>query len=475
MANTKISALPANTNPTGSEELVYALNNANGKMTLNTMKTFSNSWQQAALVSGVNIKTINGDSILWSGNLVIQWWGGGWAGAAYDAVVDASGGGDYTNVSAAIAAGKYNIFVKNWSYTETAWWDPYSNSKSKLRIVWESESGVQITFPSTATTAHGYLIDMRYGNAADFYMENVSFNITLTSSNAIFYRDNWWTNFIVKNCTFTYTTNVATPTATQHTLFYTKVVSSASDAVEWWRVYSGLYGCSLNTETTKIINIAYDILVADMCKFSSSAWRIQLVHTNNNSKLYNCYVDAYELGWLYAVEFYNSYINITTWNVYDGNWYNITINRIDNSKLKIWTLQNTPTIYLWLCTNSDINCWTYDIGWTIVFNGIESIKSNCKIKCGELYVGRHTEDCVVDATSLKLGQWYTRINWCRFYSWLTAVTFSTNDCIITWNVFEWTWTMSITGNDIILTSNWLKWMSLTDTWTWTQKANNVTA
>lgn len=77
MANTKISALPANNNPTGSEELVYALNNANGKMTLNTMKTFSNSWQQAELVSGVNIKTINNESILWSGNIDVSW-GGGW-------------------------------------------------------------------------------------------------------------------------------------------------------------------------------------------------------------------------------------------------------------------------------------------------------------------------------------------------------------------------------------------------------------
>lgn len=40
MANTKISALTANTNPNWSEELVYAYNNANGKMTLNTMKSF---------------------------------------------------------------------------------------------------------------------------------------------------------------------------------------------------------------------------------------------------------------------------------------------------------------------------------------------------------------------------------------------------------------------------------------------------
>lgn len=79
MANTKISALTALTNPTWNEELVYALNNANGKMTLDTMKTFANTGQQAALVSGVNIKTINNTSILWSGNIDVSWWGG-WGG-----------------------------------------------------------------------------------------------------------------------------------------------------------------------------------------------------------------------------------------------------------------------------------------------------------------------------------------------------------------------------------------------------------
>lgn len=77
MANTKISALTANTNPNWSEEFVYAYNNANGKITLNTMKTYANTGQQAELVSGVNIKTINNTSILWSGNIDVSWWGGG--------------------------------------------------------------------------------------------------------------------------------------------------------------------------------------------------------------------------------------------------------------------------------------------------------------------------------------------------------------------------------------------------------------
>lgn len=75
MANTKISALTANTNPTWNEELVYAYNNANGKMTLSTMKTFAVSWKQDTLVSWTNIKTINNTSLLWSWNISIS--GGG--------------------------------------------------------------------------------------------------------------------------------------------------------------------------------------------------------------------------------------------------------------------------------------------------------------------------------------------------------------------------------------------------------------
>ena len=56
MANTKISALTANTNPNWSEEFVYAYNNANGKITLNTMKAF---------VWGAWVTTLNADANIW--------------------------------------------------------------------------------------------------------------------------------------------------------------------------------------------------------------------------------------------------------------------------------------------------------------------------------------------------------------------------------------------------------------------------
>lgn len=58
MANTKISALTALTNPTGSEEFVYAYNNANGKVTLNTMKSFIAWW-------GGGVTTLNADANIW--------------------------------------------------------------------------------------------------------------------------------------------------------------------------------------------------------------------------------------------------------------------------------------------------------------------------------------------------------------------------------------------------------------------------
>lgn len=56
MANTKISALTANTNPSWSEEFVFADNNANGKITLNTMKAF---------VGWAWVSTLNADANIW--------------------------------------------------------------------------------------------------------------------------------------------------------------------------------------------------------------------------------------------------------------------------------------------------------------------------------------------------------------------------------------------------------------------------
>ena len=177
MANTKISQLTLNTNPNGWEELVYAYNNTNGKMTLNTMKAFATANTQEELVSWTNIKTINWNSILWSWNLVISWWG--WSGEDndYDAVVDASGNWDYTSISDAITAGIKRMYVRNWNYTMSS----QTLSTWDFKMVWESKEWVQINI--THPTRSSSIFTMT-SNTTDlthsFLISNVTFNITYT-------------------------------------------------------------------------------------------------------------------------------------------------------------------------------------------------------------------------------------------------------------------------------------------------------
>lgn len=193
MANTKISQLTALTNPTGNEEFVYALNNANGKVTLDTMKTYTQTWTQEELVSWTNIKTINGQSILWSWNMVISWGGWTWEDNDYDAVVDVNGGWDYTSISDAITAGIRRMFVKNWTYTMSqstlSAWD--------FKLVWESKEWVKIniTFPTRS-----WKIFTLTSNTTDkshsWFISNVTFNITYTWEYGYFVLfdipDNWF-------------------------------------------------------------------------------------------------------------------------------------------------------------------------------------------------------------------------------------------------------------------------------------------
>jgi hypothetical protein len=75
MANTKISALTALTNPTWSEEFVYAYNNANWKVTLNTMKSFIWEWGTVTeLTADANIWELAGGTYLTAYNLFYKTW-----------------------------------------------------------------------------------------------------------------------------------------------------------------------------------------------------------------------------------------------------------------------------------------------------------------------------------------------------------------------------------------------------------------
>ena len=81
MANTKISQLTALTTPTWSEEFVYAYNNANWKVTLNTVKSFVwSTW----------ISTLSADANIWE---LTDWF--------YET--------------------EYDLYYKSWEHTPKTW------------------------------------------------------------------------------------------------------------------------------------------------------------------------------------------------------------------------------------------------------------------------------------------------------------------------------------------------------------------
>lgn len=475
MANTKISQLTALSNPTWSEEFVYAFNNANGKVTLNTMKTFVQpdlSWYQEELVNQVNIKSINNQSLLWSWNIDISWWGWWGSDTSYDCVVDANWWWDYTTIWAAVNAGNQYIFVKNWTYNETVWRDPYTNSISTLHIIWESKKWVQITIPESITTTNGYVIDMRYNDSADFYMENLSFTITLSNANKIFYIDNGWDSFFVKNCSFSYTTT-ASQSQTANRLFDTKIMYKYT-WTSWYMKPYWFYFCYFNTETTTIINISHSDMYAYWCQFYSLAGRIQLAQQNNQSILDKCEIDTLLLWWTYWMIISNSRISIADWwDVHSYNYNQLYIYYINSSQFDLWTLTNTPEISLWLCVNSNLWFKTYNIDWNQSYNWVKAIR-DCTIACWELSWISNMSWCAVTWTSLALSS-RCKITWNVFESALTSITCNSADAILNWNVFRWTWTFTLSWTRDIIVNNSMKDITITDTWTDNVKANNVTA
>lgn len=181
MANTKISQLTALTNPTWNEEFVYAYNGSNGKITLDTMKTYSTSWSQPTLVSWTNIKTINNQSILWSWNLTVSW-------ASYDCVVDASGNGDYTTINAALTAWENSIFVKNWTYNE---WTQLLIKTPTVYIQWESSDWVIVNLEKSSTeTTYLWYINFDstdYTEDLIWVINNITFNAVIWKGSQAYY------------------------------------------------------------------------------------------------------------------------------------------------------------------------------------------------------------------------------------------------------------------------------------------------
>lgn len=328
MANTKISALTANTNPNGNEELVYAYNNANGKMSLNTMKTFATTWTQPELVSGTNIKTINHQSILWAWNIDIQWgWGGGWS-SEYDAIVDASGQGDYTTIGAAVDANKRNIFVRNGTYNETQWHFVDMLGADALSIVWESKAGVVVNISLTEvptqwaeTYNHPAFLFLNFNATTNwsFNVSNITFNPAINTSQIVadIFRfktaANNYNDANVNNCAF-YAVNGWSERAFFEIIWF----SSGSQTPMWaWDIVN--CDISVTSNTANLLFESWDEARNEMVVFkncdivakanSSNRWHITI------SKWFDCNI-RYVTAWMWEVRLewnhlYNCYID--TW------------------------------------------------------------------------------------------------------------------------------------------------------------------
>lgn len=149
----------------------------------------------------------------------------------YDAIVDASGQGDYTTIGAAVDANKRNIFVRNWTYTETQWHFVTFNTIDWLSIKWESKEWVIVNITLTTVTSqwweHESFPAFLFVNADDSssWVLNISwitFNISIntTVSETCLVRTTaqrtQYTHFYdihINNCTFNPSNEWTTETA----------------------------------------------------------------------------------------------------------------------------------------------------------------------------------------------------------------------------------------------------------------------
>lgn len=138
MANTKISALTANTNPNWSEEFVYAYNNANGKITLNTMKAF---------VWWAWVTTLNADANIWE----LEEW---------------------TYVTT------YDLYYKSWEYVPV-WHAAWATRK-------------QMIFVSKEATWERWYFVFNVAHQNTIYNSYASFGYSVSSSAGVNYRLRNW-------------------------------------------------------------------------------------------------------------------------------------------------------------------------------------------------------------------------------------------------------------------------------------------
>lgn len=516
MANTKISQLTPNTNPSGWEELVYAYNNTNGKMTLNTMKGYVENnlswyatdadlaWKQDTLVSWTNIKTINGSDLLWSWNLDISWWiaytawtwidvtswviSNTWVTSVnwqtwavtvswwwswwYDCVVAADWTWDYTTIWAAVNAWKKNIFVKNWSYTETAQWDVKTAWNNTLHITWESYLWVSVTVDSTITITWGSsrFIDMTlptWYTEFDFYMKNLNFTLDFSWNVSYFFRT--WSGewkFLVEDCWFTY----SWWTGNNYLFYWSNIFVMTTDSNSYNNTKCNMFNrcvfdCSTDAANWFVYVMSWWSIVAENCVFKTSwTWTMSIVWGSSwGWYIKHCNINAY---WLY----FNSNISILNSRIKIASWWSFYYHSSSTpNDFRCEFIENSDFIIDW-------NLWTAwaVVIWWICNNCLISISANNLTSFGignDLY--HNSRYC---SSTRVVYSWAVSVIADTYWLWLTtsSLTLSGNSLTTySWILMINWWTVSITAHDSVIMWNLWNWATVTDSWTWNVVANNV--
>ena len=448
MANTKISQLTANTNPSGSEEMVYALNNANGKMSLNTMKTFVENnltwyattsdlttwlaWKQDTLVSWTNIRTINGASVVWSWDIIVTWWtwytawpwiditwwvisATWWTwGSWFDCTVASDWTWDYTTISDAITAWKKSLFVKDWTYTMSTWtlstWD--------FKMVWESKNWVviNITYPTrswTIFTMTSNTTDLTHG----FLISNITFNITYTWNFWYFVLfdipDKWF--LTLDGC------NICVVSADDWCNFYL-CDSSWQVNVNW--CYIEVYPSTWNPQWLWFLWINNNSTCEDSIIVVDAAQSLSISE-------FNC-----TPTWLFIwCKFLVWKTHNTSWDVvliWCSTWIRCSYESSSNANQRIyWYQQNSSFSQTWTSLTYDSNLntavkskkitiWKPSTSYT-VWDYVMSWNSQTLARC----ITAHTSWATFDSTKFENVYGDTFINWnyhnCTFRVWWTTI------------------------------------------------------
>lgn len=522
MANTKISQLTANTNPNGNEELVYAYNNANGKMTLDTMKTFASADSQEKLVSWTNIKTINNQSILWAGNINIQW-GGGWGWEWYDAIVDVSWQGDYTTIGAAVDANKRNIFVRNWTYTETQWHLVTFNAVDWLSITGQSKEWVVVSVALTwwvnpwsevdAWAAFLYIDES--SSDADVVIKNMTLNLTTNiSSEAAIIRIKYaWSqnihsdNLLVQDC-------IINASNVWSSRWYFQITEYADNSQRQYWTFN-INNCVITTiSDTEVLVWRFHVgdRVDERWYFNNCDF---IIRWNNNNAWYialqwatDCNVLAIKT-WMWWVSFSgyyldSCYINLNNrWNV----TFDVILENITNCYIR-WYRSTSVTENLWLPSGTLINDWAsntnysvwdyvyaerefwkcitahtssssfdqtywtwvsnvslYNISWCDAAFSSEPVLLSWKIIGNQLWVGTTSAQYIFKDGSI--------VNWNQF--WLISSTYIDRISIINGNNMEdWSNLYYNATQDNIITNN-IWWAAFVSLWSWWRSivTNNI--